>query len=150
MKKTRHTITLLLAFMTLATVAEANEVTPEMIFEMTKKEKAAFLETVQTLVSIDSGTGNKDGLSKVEGILTQRLTELEATVILKPPQSGVGNIVLGNLQGKGEAKFLLMIHYDTVFAEGEAQRRPFRSEQGRIYGQVWRTPKVRSRSSCIV
>ncbi len=120
--------------MTLTVVAEANEITPEMMFEKAKKEKAAFLETLQTLVNIDSGTGNKDGLFKVEGILTQHLTELEANVILKPPQSGVGNILLGNLQGKGEAKFLLMIHYDTVFTEGEAQRRPFRSEQGRIYG----------------
>lgn len=130
----RHKLPLLLMFMPLAIATEANAVTPGTMFEMAKKEQPAFLETVQTLVNIDSGTGNKDGLSKIEGILMQRLTELEANVILKPPQSGVGNIVLGNLQGTGEAKFLLMIHYDTVFAKGEARRRPFRSEQGRIFG----------------
>lgn len=134
MKKTSHIFTLLLVFMSLAIVAKANAVTPEMMLNMAKKEQSAFLETVQTLVNIDSGTGNKDGLSKVEGILTQRLTELGANVVLKPPQSGVGNIVLGNLQGKGKVTFLLMIHYDTVFAESEAQRRPFRREQGRIFG----------------
>jgi glutamate carboxypeptidase len=134
MKKMSRKFTLLLMCMSLAIVAEANEVTPQTMFEMAKKEQSAFLDTVQTLVNIDSGTGNKDGLNKIEGILTQRLTELEANVMLEPPRSGVGNIVLGYLQGKGKAKFLLMIHYDTVFAEGEAQRRPFRSEQGRIFG----------------
>lgn len=89
--------TLLLMCMALAIVAEANEVTPETMFEMAKKEQSAFLDTVQTLVNIDSGTGNKDGLNKIEGILTQRLTELDANVMLEPPQSGVGNIVLGYL-----------------------------------------------------
>ncbi len=60
MKKTSHIFTLLLVFMSLAIVAKANAVTPEMMLNMAKKEQSAFLETVQTLVNIDSGTGTKD------------------------------------------------------------------------------------------
>ncbi|WP_080522675.1 M20/M25/M40 family metallo-hydrolase [Methyloprofundus sedimenti] len=134
MKKMRCISTFVLLLIMPPFVAGANEIPPERLFKMAKEEQAAFLETLQTLVNIDSGTGNEDGLSKVENILVQRLTELGANVELKPAQPGVGNIVLGHLQGAGDTKFLLMIHYDTVFANGEARRRPFRSEHGRIYG----------------
>lgn len=112
----------------------ADEIPPEKLFAAAKAEQSPFLETVQRLVNIDSGTGNEVGLQQMERILTQRLTELGAKVELNPAESGVGNIIMGSFQGQGEGKFLLMIHYDTVFAEGEAARRPFRIEQGRLQG----------------
>src|SRR5690606_10785220 len=41
---------------------------------------------------------------------------------------------VGRRKGSGPANSLLMVHYDTVFAEGTAAKRPFHTDEKRAYG----------------
>lgn len=113
----------------------ADEIGSAAVMKVATAEKPPLLETIEALVSIDSGTGYQAGLSRIEKILVDRLQELGASVELHPAAASVvGNNIVARLTGRGSSRILLMIHYDTVFEEGEAQRRPFRIENGRLYG----------------
>ena len=97
-------------------------------------EVPGFMRTWESLVDVDSGTGDAAGLARVEGILVQRLNALDARVETVPARPSVGDSVLGMFTGTGSTRILLMIHYDTVFERGEAARRPFRVEGKRAFG----------------
>jgi glutamate carboxypeptidase len=97
-------------------------------------EKSAVLKTMETLVNMDSGTDDGQGLALVEAELVRRLKSLGAEVEVSAAPPSAGKVVIGHLKGKGTAKIMLMIHYDTVFSVGEAGRRPFRVEGQRAYG----------------
>ena len=97
-------------------------------------EKPAVLKTMETLVNMDSGTDDGKGLALVETELVRRMKALDAEVEITAAPPSVGNVVVGHIKGKGTAKIMLMIHYDTVFSVGEAGRRPFRVDGQRAYG----------------
>jgi glutamate carboxypeptidase len=97
-------------------------------------ELPAFMRTLESMVNIDSGTGDAKGLAKLEAIIVQRLDELGALVETVPAKPGVGNNIVGTFKGTGNKRIMLMIHYDTVFQEGEAARRPFRIEGKLAFG----------------
>nr|WP_295785872.1 glutamate carboxypeptidase [Rhodoferax sp.] len=97
-------------------------------------EKPAVLKTMETLVNMDSGTDDGKGLALVEAELVRRLKALGAEVEITAAPPSVGKVVVGRILGKGTAKIMLMIHYDTVFGVGEAGKRPFRVEGQRAYG----------------
>lgn len=104
------------------------------VLEAAERHEEALLETLETLVNIDSGTTFEPGLAEVETILDERLRELGAEVEAHPSEELGGNTLVGTLQGSGEGNIMLMIHYDTVFGEGTAAERPFRVEDGRAFG----------------
>jgi glutamate carboxypeptidase len=114
--------------------ALATEPTPADLLKMAQAEQPAFIKTWETLVNIDSGTGYAPGLSAVETELTQRLKALGAEVEVIAANPSVGNNIVGTFKGKGTKQIMLMIHYDTVFLEGEAKKRPFRVDANKAYG----------------
>jgi glutamate carboxypeptidase len=67
-------------------------------------------------------------------MLAQRLRDVGANVEIVGAAPAAGNMVIGRLQGAGTRNILLMIHYDTVFGNGEAAKRPFRIEGNKAYG----------------
>ena len=85
------------------------------------------------LVNIDSGSTNKAGVDKVgeaiAAFLRQHGIACEVT-----PNDRFGQALRGYVGTPGERNILLMGHRDTVFPDGEAQRRPFKRENGRGYG----------------
>ena len=97
-------------------------------------ELPAFMSTWKKMVNIDSGTGDAKGLAKMEAFIVQRLNELGVLVETVPAKPGVGNNIVGTLKGTGNKRIMLMIHYDTVFQEGDATKRPFRIEENRAFG----------------
>jgi glutamate carboxypeptidase len=105
------------------------------LLQAAEARKTAFVTDLEQLVNIDSGTGEVAGLAKIEAILVARLKALGAEVRLQPSEApAVGNIIVGTLQGTGTKKAMLMVHYDTVFATGEAAKRPFRVEGNKAFG----------------
>ena len=90
-----------------------------------------FLKDLSELVSIDSGSENKQGLSLVARMLENKLKNLGVDDITNTNGTIVANIK-GNNRNKNSV--LLMAHYDTVFPAGEAKRRPFRIEGKRALG----------------
>ena len=96
------------------------------MLQAAQQRKDAFVKDLATLVNIDTGTDDANGLAKVEAVLAQRLKGLGASVetVAMPPAAG--KAVVGTLHGTGTQNIMLMIHYDTVFGVGEAAKRPFK------------------------
>lgn len=99
-----------------------------------QSSKPDFVRDLATLVNIDSGTDDASGLSRVSDILARRLTNLGASVEILPAAPAAGKVVHGTFQGTGGKKIMLMAHFDTVFDEGEAARRPFKVEGSKAFG----------------
>lgn len=126
--KKRHLMSLAAA---LACAASATAIaqTPKAdnaLLQAAQQRKDAFVKDLATLVNIDTGTDDANGLAKVEAVLAQRLKGLGASVetVAMPPAAG--KAVVGTLHGTGTQNIMLMIHYDTVFGVGEAAKRPFK------------------------
>ncbi len=92
-----------------------------------------FLDDLRTLVNIDSGTYTPAGVQQVAALLAMRFEEVGCTAEILPTQHKGPNLI-ARKQGDGQGRVLIIGHMDTVFPEGEAQRRPFRIEDGRAYG----------------
>ncbi|CAJ0818890.1 glutamate carboxypeptidase [Ralstonia flaminis] len=104
------------------------------LLQAAQQRKDAFVKDLATLVNIDTGTDDANGLAKVEAILAQRLKDLGASVEVVAAPPAAGKAVIGKLQGTGTQNIMLMIHYDTVFGVGEAAKRPFKITSNKATG----------------
>ncbi|EKT4468708.1 M20/M25/M40 family metallo-hydrolase [Pseudomonas putida] len=114
--------------------ALAAESSPQDLLTQAQAEQPAYLATLKTLVSVDTGTGTQAGLAQVGAELAKRLKALGAEVHTSPAKPSVGDNIVGEFKGNGNKDFLLMVHYDTVFGPGTVAKRPFRVEGERAYG----------------
>ncbi|MCX5506745.1 M20/M25/M40 family metallo-hydrolase [Pseudomonas sp. BJa3] len=114
--------------------AQAAEPTPQDLLQQAQAEQPHYLETLKSLVSVDTGTGTEAGLKQVGAELVKRLEALGAKVTTQPATPSVGDNIVGTFKGTGDKDFLLMVHYDTVFGPGTVAKRPFRIEGERAYG----------------
>lgn len=97
--------------------------------------KEPTLKFLKTLVDQDSGSTDEKGLSVVAAMASEELKELGAKIETHPATApGKAENVVATLEGTGKARILMMAHMDTVFREGDAAKRPFRIENGRLYG----------------
>jgi glutamate carboxypeptidase len=104
------------------------------LLQAAQQRKDALVKDLATLVNIDSGTDDANGLARVEAVLAQRLKGLGASVETVAAPPAAGKIVIGKLHGTGTRNIMLMIHYDTVFGIGETTRRPFKITANRAFG----------------
>src|SRR5882724_4471660 len=86
----------------------------------------AYLADLKELVNIDSGTYNRAGNNQVGAYLRERFHEFGFNTYVDP-QKEYGDHVVATRDGSNPqgARILLVGHIDTVFPDGEAQRRPF-------------------------
>ena len=91
------------------------------------------LTRLATLVNVDSGTGQIEGINQIINYLQQWMTELGFMVSLHPTE-GFGNNLVAHIRGKGTARIMLVGHVDTVYTQGAVQTQPFRAEDGIVYG----------------
>ncbi|WP_261404592.1 glutamate carboxypeptidase [Chenggangzhangella methanolivorans] len=97
--------------------------------------KGPTLSLLKTLVDQDSGSTDEAGLSAVAAVVADELKELGAKVEAhRAAAPGKAENLVATVEGTGKARILLMAHMDTVFREGDAAKRPFRIENGRLYG----------------
>ena len=98
-------------------------------------EQPAVVRTLESLVNIETGTGNEEGMAAMSTLLEQRLQSLGATVTRhKAAGSVVGDNLVGRITGRGGKRILLMAHMDTVYVKGTLAKAPFRIEGTRAYG----------------
>lgn len=95
--------------------------------------QSEFLRRLETLVNIDSGTGQVEGIEEIVGYLKHWLNELDFTVTLDS-MDHYGPNLIARRQGRGTRRVLLVGHIDTVYNAGAAQSHPFRLHDGRAYG----------------
>lgn len=104
------------------------------LYDKAQKAQSEFLTMLETLVNIDSGTGDQKGLTQVENFVIQQLKAVGATVETTNAAPSAGRNILATVQGTGKGKILLLAHTDTVFKAGTVAQRPFKIAQGKAYG----------------
>ena len=70
--------------------SHAADITPQQLLSRAQAEQPAYLNTLKTLVSVDTGTGTQEGLEQVSALLVKRLTELGAKVETFPATPSAG------------------------------------------------------------
>ena len=116
----------------------------EPVLALAGKEKAPLLDTLKDLVSIESGSGDREGLDKIANLIAGRLQALGGKVeqieagadiyrMFDTPKQ-VGKMVLARFAGTGTKKILLIAHMDTVYLRGMLAQQPFRIDGNRAYG----------------
>src|SRR5262245_30760907 len=108
----------------------------EPVLTRVKQERAPYLETLRTLVSIESGSRDIEGLNRLSDVIADRLRALggdvqfivpgpEATRFADTPAQ-IGRMVQARFKGKGTRNILLLAHMDTVYEKGMVAKQPFR------------------------
>ena len=129
----------------LAMTASAAAAPVEPLRSLAAKEKAPFLETLRGLVSIESGSGDREGLDKIADVIAGRLTALGGAVETIEPDPAdtyrmvdtpkqIGKMVRARFTGTGTKKIILIAHMDTVYLRGMLAQQPFRIDGNRAYG----------------
>lgn len=127
----------------LARGAFADPVEP--VWSLVRQERPAVIETLKTLVDVESGSRDQAGLRRLAAYLGERLAALGAAVEFYQPSAAettrlfdtpeaVGSVVVARIQGTGTRRIMLLCHMDTVYAAGTLAKRPFRIEANRAYG----------------
>nr|WP_235578193.1 glutamate carboxypeptidase [Pseudorhodoferax sp. Leaf267] len=110
----------------------------------TQAEVQPYLKTLESLVNIESGSRDLEGLKRLGDVVAERLGKAGMQVEIKParapdfhPQlkgAPLGSMVYATKAGTGAKKVLLIAHMDTVYQRGMAAKQPFRIDGDRAYG----------------
>lgn len=92
-----------------------------------------YLHRLATLVNIDSGTTQIEGITQIMSYLERWFSELGCTVTLHPTELFGPNLV-ARRTGKGSTRILLVGHVDTVYGPDATRARPFTVQDGIAYG----------------
>lgn len=111
-------------------------------------EKPKLLETLKSLVDIESGSTNRAGLDKLSTLIGERLKALGGDVQYIEPTTAdvyrmedtpenpnaIGRMVRATFKGTGTKRILLIAHMDTVYPAGLLAQQPFRVDGNKAYG----------------
>jgi glutamate carboxypeptidase len=90
-------------------------------------EAPAVTGTLKSLVEIETGTGDAEGMAAMARYLDAELSARGGRVERVKPTGGVvGDIIVARWKGSGKGKLLLISHMDTVYQRGALARAPFR------------------------
>ncbi|HKA42929.1 MAG TPA: M20/M25/M40 family metallo-hydrolase [Burkholderiales bacterium] len=114
------------------------------VLSLAQKEQPALLDTLRELVSIESGSADREGLDRIASLIAGRLNALGGKVeIVEPgpeiykmfdtPQR-IGKMVRATFAGTGSKRILLIAHMDTVYPRGMLAKQPFRIDGDRVWG----------------
>lgn len=100
-----------------------------------QQAQPALIETLHDMVSIESGSGDVEGLAKMADFTEARLKALGAKTERRKATRGAGaDIVIGTFEGSGQKRLMLIAHMDTVYQRGILASQPYRVDGNRIYG----------------
>mgnify|MGYP003278628422 CR=1 FL=1 len=122
--------------MAMAVPAYGAQAKDEELYKTCQNAVPEYVELFKSIINIDSGSNDKAGLNRKKDFLVDYLKKAGAeveTLEAAGDRKGTYNII-ARIHGKGKARILLCSHYDTVWPAGEAAARPFRMEEGRMYG----------------
>ena len=105
------------------------------VWALANQHRADQLKLLETVVNIDSGTGDAEGGAKVGDVLAQELRSAGLEVTTVPAEAtGLAPNLVATINGSGRGRLLLIGHLDTVFEPGTAAKRPFRADAEKAYG----------------
>lgn len=115
----------------------------ESVLTTVRQERAPLIDTMRELVSIESGSRDFEGLTRIAGVIADRLRALGGEVELVAPADiyymqdtpdEIGRSVVARFRGDGTRRILLLAHMDTVYLRGMLAEQPFRIDGDRAYG----------------
>jgi glutamate carboxypeptidase len=105
------------------------------VYQAAEADRAGALALLETIVNIDSGTGDVAGGTAVDAALAPLLTALGAEVRTEPAEAaGLPGNLVAVFHGSGKGKILIVAHIDTVFGPGSAAARPYSVDGDRAHG----------------
>ena len=124
-----------LGALALAPAAWAQQRRDNVLFDAATAQRPAVIKTLETLVNIETGTGDAEGMAASGNYLERELKSLGLTVERRKPAGlAVGDNIVGKIKGRGGKNLLLMAHMDTVYPKGMLAKAPFRVEGNKAYG----------------
>ncbi len=98
-------------------------------------QQPAVIDTLKSLVLIETGSGDVEGLAKMATYLDDRLKALGFKTERRKATAGAGaDIVIGTLKGSGKRNVMLQGHMDTVYLAGILQTQPYKVDGNKLYG----------------
>ena len=98
-------------------------------------EEKQFLQELEYLVNIDSGSGTADGIGQIASFLIGKCSQLGLTVKKHVFDPAYGPCLeVRNYPESEDIDLLLLCHMDTVFPVGTSEKRPFRIKGDQVYG----------------
>lgn len=95
--------------------------------------RAELLQMLESLVNIDSGSYDKEGVDTVGNMLRRAYEELGFEIETHKNKELGNNLILRHAEAT-DPKVLIVAHMDTVFARGTAAERPFIATKEYAYG----------------
>jgi len=126
-------------------ISAASAAPVEPVHSLAARQKAPLVDTLKDLVSIESGSGDREGLDRIADVIAGRLRALGGAVETIEPAAAdiyhmvdtpkqIGRMVQARFTGTGTRKIMLIAHMDTVYLRGMLARQPFRIDGNRAYG----------------
>ena len=97
-----------------------------------RAERPWLLETIESLVRLESPTDDKAAVDRCGAAIAGRLTAIGGRVSTLP-RTERGHHLLGEF-GCGTSQILLLGHFDTVWPVGQIDRMPVEIRDGRLHG----------------
>lgn len=114
------------------------------VFDAATAQKAPMIATMERLVGMESGSGDREGLEQIAALIADELRALGGELELLEAGDDVyrmfdtpeqlGPMVHARFTGSGERRILLIAHMDTVYLRGMLAQQPFRIDGNRAYG----------------
>ena len=105
------------------------------LLDAATRAQPAVIDTLKSLVQIETGSGDLDGLAKMATLLDDRLKALGFKTERRRTTAGAGaDIVVGTLKGTGKRNIMLQAHMDTVYLSGILQTQPYKQDGNKLYG----------------
>lgn len=98
-----------------------------------KDREEEMLLLIEKLVNIDSGSGNKEGIDHISGLLQKEYEKLGFVVETNYQEVQGNHLIIQHEKAKNPS-IMSVAHMDTVFPKGTAKKRPFTIREGRAYG----------------
>lgn len=117
--------------------------TPMQIKQAAEQQQTGYLKTLESLVNIESGSRDLEGLNQMAKLVAARLKQTGAEVSIlsandiyrmddTPEQ--VGPMLKAVLKGQGKGKIMLIAHMDTVYQKGQLKDQPFKIVGDKVFG----------------
>lgn len=99
-----------------------------------RAQEPAVIDTLRDLVTMESGSNDHAGVSRVMAYLEGRLVKLGAKVDRVASATGGPDLVRGVFEGDGALQVMLIAHADTVYEAGILQAEPYHRDGNLLYG----------------
>jgi glutamate carboxypeptidase len=106
------------------------------IKKLATEQTPLLLQTLDKLVSIESGSRDTEGLEKIRQLIETELKSMGLTTEVIPARAPAktGAMVQAKMMGTGTSKIALIAHMDTVYQRGDLAKQPFRVEGNQAFG----------------